>query len=140
MRTITHEELRVKPTEADCGEELHQLYMSLLGAVAYLYLTRTDVLVFVSACQRHGHKPSIIHVKRLNTIVRWLQRNPKKLAYVRFEPKNTHLRIISDAAFKQEEEKGHALRGAARPSPHDAKYRRKVTSMSWDRTFSLLFW
>jgi len=85
--------------------------MSLLGAVAYLYLTRLDVLVFISACQRHAHKPSLIHVKRLNVIVRWIQRNPKKIAYVTMSGP-AHLRVIGDAAFKKEEEKGHSLRGA----------------------------
>ena len=34
LRTISHDEIRTKPAEAECGVELHQLYMSLLGAVA----------------------------------------------------------------------------------------------------------
>ena len=89
------------------------MYMSLLGAVAYLYLTRMDLLVFVAACQRHAHKPQIIHVKRLNVIIRWVQRNPKRLTYRGMKSADdTHLRIVSDAAFKKEEEKGHSLRGA----------------------------
>ena len=58
-----------------------------------------------------GTDPLIIHVKRLNVIVRYLQKNPKKLTYRPFSTHDTHLRIVSDAAFKKEEEKGHSLRG-----------------------------
>ncbi len=111
--TISHVELTSKTSESECGDELHQLYQSLLGAVAYLYLTRMDVLVFISGCQRWAHKPQIIHVKRLNVIVRWVQRNPHKLVYRDLTGSaTTHLRVISDAAFKEEEDKGHALRGS----------------------------
>jgi hypothetical protein len=85
--------------------------MSLLGAVAYLYLIRTDVLVFISGLQRWAHKPKIIHVKRLNVVLRWVQRNPRKLCYHPFDLPGKHFRIISDAAFKKEDEKGHSLRG-----------------------------
>ena len=111
LRSITHVDLTSQPSESECCEELHQLYMSLLGALAYLYLTRVDVLVFISACQRYAHKPQIIHVKRLNTIVRWVQRNPQTLVYRPFQSKGQHLSIVADSAFKKEEEKGHSLRG-----------------------------
>ena len=78
-----------------------------------MYLTRADILVFVSACQKVASKPKVIHVKRLNVIVRWVQRNPKRLTYRGMKSADdTHLRIVSDAAFKKEEEKGHSLRGA----------------------------
>ena len=113
LKTISHEELRTKAPEDECGPELHQLYMSLLGGVAFLYLTRADALVFISACQRYAHKPCIIHVKRLNVIVRWIQRNPKKLTYTKLGDDSCHhFRLVSDAAFKKEETKGHALRGS----------------------------
>ena len=59
-----------------------------------------------------SHKPLIIHVKRLNTVVKWIQRNPKKLVYPFLQSSPVHLRLISDAAFKKEETKGHALRGS----------------------------
>ena len=43
--------------------------MSLLGAVATA-LTRLDVVVFIVALQRFSHAPLIIHVKRLNVLVK----------------------------------------------------------------------
>ena len=67
-------------------------------------------------------------MKRLNKLVRWLQKHPKKLAYRRLPASGrdlpetggraqgkvipTHLRIISDAAFEREGDSGHCLRGA----------------------------
>jgi hypothetical protein len=92
----------------------------VLGAIAYAVLTRVDIAVFVSALQRWSHAPCIIHVKRLNAVVRWAQRNPKSIAYRQLESSNrpadsivaTHLRQISDAAFKKEEDNGHSMRGA----------------------------
>ena len=85
--------------------------MSLLGAVAYALMTRIDVAVFVCATQRVTHKPKIIHVKRLNAVLRRMQANPKRLT---FKPATgpSHLRCVGDAAFKKEEEAGHSLRGA----------------------------
>jgi hypothetical protein len=52
--------------------------------------------------------------------VRWAQRNPKSIAYRQLDSLNrpadsvidTHLREISDAAFKKEEDNGHSMRGA----------------------------
>ena len=69
LRKIAHPELSTAKAEDQCSLELHQLYMSLLGAVAYLAHTRVDALVFVSALQRHNSKPQIIRVKRLNKLV-----------------------------------------------------------------------
>ena len=62
--------------------------------------------------QRQNHNPEVQHVRRLNKLLRWVQRNPKKLACKKLSSWETHLRIISDAAFKKETEKGHCLRGA----------------------------
>ena len=58
--------------------------MSLLGAVAYLSHTRVDVAVFICALQRHTHKPLNMHARRLNQLLTWIQRNPRKLEYDRF--------------------------------------------------------
>ncbi len=110
-----------KPEEA-ASSGLHAQYWSVLGAIAYAVLTRPDIAVFVSALQRFSHAPLVIHVKRLNAVVRWAQRNPKSIIYRRLDADNrrpagstvpTHLRMISDAAFKKEEESGHSMRGAA---------------------------
>ena len=84
--------------------------MGLLGAVAYALTTRIDVAAFVCAMQRVTHKARIIHIKRLNAVLRRVQANPKRLT---FRPATgpSHLRCVGDAAFKKEEA-DNSLRGA----------------------------
>ena len=79
VKTIYHPMLaKGLTTNADASTELHQLYMSRLGAVAYMALTRPDAVVYISALQRFNHAPKVIHVKRLNALTRWLQRHPQR--------------------------------------------------------------
>jgi hypothetical protein len=114
LRNIAHPQLTHGKPEDDADEDLHKLYMSLLGAVAYLSHTRPDIVVFVCAMQRHLAKPKVEHAKKLNKLLRWIQRHPKKLTYRPPAQGNTktHLRVVSDAAFKRETDDGYALRGA----------------------------
>ena len=120
IKLCTHTDLTGKKPEELACTELHQQYWSVTGAIAYAILTRPDIAVFVAALQRVSHAPTVIHCKRLNSVVRWAQRNPKGIHYVQLEhsgrPKgstvDTHLRMISDAAFKKEEDSGHSMRGA----------------------------
>ena len=80
------------------------------------------VASFICALQRHTSKPTLYHVRNLNKLLLWVQRNPKKLWYRRFRPSGgqsadtgnvpTHLRAVSDAAFRKETEDGYSLRGA----------------------------
>ena len=121
---ILHPDISGKPADAECSPELLQLYQSVLGAIAFANLTRVDIMVFVSALQRVAHKPTHLHCKRLNGVVRWAQRNPKQLVYRRLVITNeagkesrlvscdSHLRMYSDAAFTKDEEDGRSMRGA----------------------------
>ena len=56
-------------------------YLTLLGAVAWMVQTRLDLVVYVAALQRHSHHPTALHLKRLNRLVRYMQRNPQKVYY-----------------------------------------------------------
>ena len=120
IKLCVHPDISSKDSESLAEAALHEQYWSVLGAIAYAILTRPDIAVFIAALQRYTQTPKIIHVKRLNVVVRWAQRNPKKLVFPRLAsdatPKGratpTHLRLISDAAFKKEEDDGHSMRGA----------------------------
>ena len=79
MKPIVHADLRGKSKESECSPELVQLFMSLLGAVAYALMARINVAVFVCALQRVTHKPKVIHVKRLNAVLRYMQANPQRI-------------------------------------------------------------
>ena len=112
IKAISHPQMTTGKPEDECDASLHQLYQSLLGAVAYLAHTRVDICVFISNMQRHSHKSQIQHVLKLNKLLKWVQHHPNKLHFKRFSRAHTHLRVISDAAFKRENEEGYALRGA----------------------------
>ena len=87
--------------------------------------------MFISAIQRHGAKPTVEHVRRLNKLLRWIQKHPVKLEYKRFastapgsgnaEGGGTHLRVVPDAAYKREAEDGYSLRGAVSPAQQVVK-------------------
>ena len=111
FKTIPPESYRGASSNSKCDPTLHLQYQSLLGAVAFTGLTRLDVIVFIVALQRFSHAPLVIHVKRLNALVKWMQANPRKLVYRRFKSGVSHLKIIADSSFKKEEEKGHSIRG-----------------------------
>ena len=119
LQSIEHPQLTGGRMSEESAADLHQLYQSLLGAVAYLNHTRVDIAVFVCALQRHSSKSTVEHVVKLNKLLRWVQRHPKRLSYKHLTEGQksegkvppTHLRIISDAAFKKETEDGYSLRG-----------------------------
>ena len=110
LKPLVHADLR-KGKEDALSDESHGLYLSLLGALAYLALTRLDIIVFIAALQRYNHKPQTIHARRLNSVVRWVQRNPVSLTYLRMNPANNFVVGISDAAFKKDEDEATAMRG-----------------------------
>ena len=47
LRTIEHPQLATGKNEEKCVPALHQLFISLLGAIAYATHTRVDVMVFI---------------------------------------------------------------------------------------------
>ena len=75
--------------------------------------------LFICALQRHTSAPQIMHIRKLNKLLKWIQK-PHKLHYKRFgggrttEAKSceTHLHLISDVACKKETDDGYSLRGA----------------------------
>ena len=92
--------LKLKNNEA-ATEELASMFLSLLMALAFTSLTRPDLAVYITALQRVAQKPQVLHIRRLNSIVRWAQGNPKKLEYFGMVCKNC-LECHSDAGFRRE--------------------------------------
>ena len=92
-------------------------------------MTRIDVAVCVCAMQRVTHKPKIIHVKRLNAVLRWMQASPKRLT---FRPATgpSHLRCVGDAALKKKKQ--------ATPSEEPCSFAVSVTPIMVSRTPKLL--
>ena len=83
-------------------------------ALAYALQTRPDLAIFVNALQRYAQTTRLVHVKRLNAVVRWAQKHPIKLTYRKMKCLHV-LKMLSDAAFRREvDEKDHASGRASR--------------------------
>jgi hypothetical protein len=65
----------------------------------------------VAALQKAATKATILHVRRLNALVRWAQRNPKSVCYRRLPRYPDSLVQVSDSAFKADGDTGLSLRG-----------------------------
>ena len=79
LKPIVSPELTGLPGEAPAPEPVAKQFLSLLMALAYTLQTRVDLCVYVNAPQRHAQTPTCLHVRRLNAVVRWAQRNRGKL-------------------------------------------------------------
>ena len=112
MKPIQHPELTGRRSTDACTAEVHQLYQSLLGAVAYSLLSQAWAAVFVIALQRKTAAPQNIHVRRLNLLLAALQRQKRKLFFPAMRCARTIV-VYSDASFaKESETKGYGMRGA----------------------------
>ena len=79
LRPISHPQLTAAASEEKCVPDLASLFLSLLGAIAYVTHTRVDIMVFIVALQRHNHDPQVLHVKRLNKLLMWGPAAPKEV-------------------------------------------------------------
>lgn len=111
LQTIHHADLNGKHPDDDCSEAVMRLYWSLLGAVAYTLLTQHWIAVFVIALQRQTHKPKYQHIRKLNSLVKVLQRQKANIVYPNMQC-SRHIICFSDASFcKESESKGYGVRG-----------------------------
>ena len=83
--------------------------MYIIGALAYLMITRLDVAVYVAALQRAVQSPAVAHAARIHVLVRYVQRTPVDLVYRRLVGP-IELLVISDSSFKRETDTGHAMK------------------------------
>ena len=99
-----------KPADEEADAALQWAFMSLLGAVAYALITHHWVSVYVVALQRRAQKALCLHVRRLNAVVRAVQRNPARVVLQAMKC-SSGLEGHSDSAFAKEQDKGYGLRG-----------------------------
>ena len=98
--------------DAECVETLHGTYRPVLGAVAWIALTRAELAVYVQALHRRGRASRIKDCKQLDAVIRYMKRHKCGLKSVT----SSHpLRLVAftNAAFKAQpqEPTGLALRG-----------------------------
>ena len=86
-------------------------YQSLLGALSWLTQARTDIAVYTCALQRAAKAPLQEHAVRLNRVVKWCKRKLFALWFHKLRPPCRTI-AISDSAFRKEDSRGLAMRGA----------------------------
>ena len=55
--------------------ETTALYMSLVGALAWLVLTMPSICVYVAFLQRRTKAPLLGHVRKANRLLRWVRKH-----------------------------------------------------------------
>eukprot|EP00971_Amphidinium_carterae_P299790 5956413-Amphidinium_carterae.1 len=111
MRTIDLERYKGRADTTQVDSVMHSLYMSLLGAVAWLTLTRPDILVYVGRLQRCASCPCLRDVRQLNTVVKWVKRKACVTTYKRLVPPLC-LHVSQDSAYRADDDDCLALRAA----------------------------
>ena len=111
LKPIVHPDLVGAKAETPASPALGALYWSLLGALAYCLITQHWVAVYVVALQRVTQAPKCIHLRRLNALVRILQRKPAQIWFRSMECLST-LECHSDSGFSKEDQSGYGIRGA----------------------------
>ena len=98
--------------ETPADEDMTAMFMSLVGALAWLVLTMPAICVYVAYLQRHTKAPTLGHVRRGNRLLRWIRRNKTRLG-VWFRKLQGPLRLmtLSDSAFKAQDYQGLVMRG-----------------------------
>ena len=98
VKPVSVPELMTAKDEDELVGLLLSCFLTLLGAVAWLLQTRMEIAVYVSALQRRMHQPRALDLRRLNRVIRWVQRNPKGITY-RQLPEPRILSAVGDSAF-----------------------------------------
>ena len=98
--------------EDKADDDLRQLFMSLVGALAWLILTMPAICIYVAFLQRHAKEPMIGHIRQANRLLQWIRKNLSRLG-LRYKPLRGPLRLItlSDSAFKAQDTQGLVMRG-----------------------------
>eukprot|EP00959_Pyramimonas_sp_CCMP1952_P071276 1488292-Pyramimonas_sp.AAC.1 len=93
------------------NDEQVSLYMSSLGGVAWMVLTRADIVVYVGKLQRNMKDVKISDLKDLNKVLKWIKRVPSTIHFSR-PSSPLCMTIIADSAYRADDVDLLALRAA----------------------------
>ena len=82
------------PDEHPADDDMKQLYMSLVGAMAWLIMTMPSICIYVAYLQRQTQPPNLGHVRRANRLLRWIRRNKSRLG-IWFRRLRPTLRVVT---------------------------------------------
>ena len=103
IKPMVSAQLAAMKEDEQLNETMRACYLTLLGAAAWMQQTRMDMGVYISALQRVSHKPLAVHLRHFNRVIRYMQKNPKRLEYRALRPP-VFLIGIGDSAFKMPDE------------------------------------
>ena len=102
LRPMSISHLRGSDESSAVDQTTHKSYMQLLGGGAWTVLTRADAAIYIQALQRRAHAPRVVDCRRLNLVVRFLQRHKVGIVY-EYVPGPHRLLGYPDAVFKAQE-------------------------------------
>ena len=110
LQPVVHPELTGRAGEEEATPTVTSGFRTLLGGIAYALITKFWIMVFVVALQRKSKCCQIIHVRRLNALLRALQKRPAKLLYQAMKCVK-QVEAHSGSGFCREEDSGYGIRG-----------------------------
>ena len=112
LKPICHPDIVGKPLDEPCSEVAMRLFWSLLGAVAYTLLAQHWVAIYVIALQRQTHKPKYQHIRKLNALVKVLQKQKAVVLYPAMQCSKCIIAFSEASSCKESETKGYGVRGS----------------------------
>ena len=76
------------------GDDMKQLYISFVGALAWLILTMPAICIYVAFLQRQYQAPTLGHVRKANRLLRWIRANKPRLG-IWFRRLEGPLRVVT---------------------------------------------
>ena len=111
IKPMSQPEVMTGQRETQMPEVLQRHFLSLLMTVAYAVQSRPDIAVYIAALQKESKTATFAAARRLNKVLLWAQKNPKKITYHQLDEYPDCLALVSDSAFKAREDDGLSMRG-----------------------------
>ena len=111
IKPMSQPEVMTGQSETQMPEVLQRHFLSLLMTVAYAVQSRPDIAVYIAALQKESKTATFAAARRLNKVLLWAQKNPKKITYHQLDEYPDCLALVSDSAFKAREDDGLSMRG-----------------------------
>ena len=111
IKPMSQPEVMTGQGDTQMPEALQRHFSSLLMTVAYAVQSRPDIAVYIAALQKESKTATFSAARRLNKVLLWAQKNPKKITYHQLDEYPDCLALVSDSAFKAREDDGLSMRG-----------------------------
>lgn len=94
--------------EGEVNEAESQAFDSLLGALAWLLMTRADIAAYVGYLQRLARKPRRKHLHQINAVLKYCKRQSTGIMYRKLSGQPSIL-VVADSAYQANEDKTECI-------------------------------